>query len=311
MENLAPKEDKEQGENDKNTGPLIIFIITLILAIIAFWQFSGGKTEKRPMDANELLKQQPVTSVPAQQEPKKEQPALSKLPATDNHNDNVPVNTQEVIIEKQVDIDLPTLDDSDLWLEDKLPELTWRNELLSLVITDDIIRRFVVFTDNFSQGLLAYEHSVFVQPQVKFAVDEQSQNADLEGEQKVFKWDKETSKRFDVYVDLLRSVDSTTLVQWYVDMKPLIDEAYQELGYQDDFTYTLQQAIDRVLDMEVPKSAMDINRTSVMYKFQDPELEALDDSDKLLLRIGKENLLIIKSVLLEINEKLAKTTKGK
>ena len=36
------------------------------------------------------------------------------------------------------------------------------------------------------------------------------------------------------------------------------------------------------------------------------EVEALDDADKLLLRLGKENLLVIKSVLLEINERLAR-----
>jgi hypothetical protein len=52
---------------------------------------------------------------------------------------------------------------------------------------------------------------------------------------------------------------------------------------------------------------MALTRTSVMYKYQDSQLESLDDSDKLLLRIGKENLLIIKSVLLEINEKLARS----
>ena len=306
MENLEPTNKIEQGKSDKNSGPLIIFLVTFILVVIAFWQFSGEKNEKRAMDASELIKQEPVTPVPSQTESQEDQQALSDLPVRDNRSDNLLVNTQEVVIEKKATIVLPKLDESDLWIEDKLPELTWRNELLSLLITEDIIRRFVVFTDNFSQGLLAYEHSGFIQPTVKFAVDEQSPSTELDGEQKVFKWDKETSKRFDVYVDLLRSVDSTTLVHWYVDMKPLIDEAYKELGYEDDFTYTLQQAIDRVLDMEIPKSSMDVNRSSVMYKYQDPALEALDDSDKLLLRIGKENLLIIKSVLLDINEKLAK-----
>ena len=211
---------------------------------------------------------------------------------------------EKIVIEQVIAVSLPPLDESDAWVQGKLPELTWRNELLSLLITEDIIRRFVVFTDNFAQGLLAYDHSPFIQPKVKFSIDEQLPNVD--GQQNVWQWDSETSKRFDLYVDLLRSVDSTTLVKWYVDLKPLIDEAYSELGYEDDFTYTLQDAITRVLDMELPKSAMNVTRTSVMYKYDDPQLEALDDSDKLLLRIGKENLLIIKSVLLDVNEKLVK-----
>ncbi|PKG85921.1 DUF3014 domain-containing protein [Colwellia sp. 75C3] len=302
MDNSEPTQQIEQGNSKNNSGPLIIFIVTFILVAVALWQFSGGKTEKRTMDSSELLKDKPVVPVSLSTKNQEEDKDLNELPQIDPIIEVVTPVVEDIVIEQEIAIVLPALDESDDWIQEKLPELTWRNELLSLLITEDIIRRFVVFTDNFAQGLLAYEHSVFIQPKVKFSVDEQSINVD--GEQNVWQWDSETSKRFDLYVDLLRSVDSTTLVNWYVDIKPLIDEAYLELGYEEDFTYTLQDAITRVLDMELPKSAMDVTRSSVMYKYQDAQLEALDDSDKLMLRIGKENLLIIKSVLLEINEKL-------
>jgi hypothetical protein len=300
MDNSAPTQPVEKESSEKNSGPLIIFIVALVLVAIALWQFSGGKIEKRPMDANELLKQE-VKAI--------EEPVL--VENNDSVIELVPVETEAIQIEPLVEeaditepaIILPTLDESDSWLQQKLPELTWRNELLTLLINEDMIRRFVVFTDNFSQGLLAYDHSPFTQPKTKFTVDEQSLSGD---KLNVWQWDKTTSKRFDLYVDLLRSVDSTILVNWYFEVKPLVDEAYSELGYEEDFTYTLQDAITRVLDMELPKSSMALTRTSVMYKYQEPQLEKLADSDKLLLRIGKENLLIIKSVLLEINEKLAK-----
>lgn len=302
MENSEPTQQIEQDKSETNSGPLIIFIVTFLLVAVALWQFSGGKTEKRPIDSSELLKQEPVVPAPQPLEELVKEEELVERPVTELVEEEKPA-VQEIVIM------LPELNESDDWLQNKLPDLTWRNELIPLLVTEDIIRRFVVFTDNFSQGLLAYEHSLFVQPKDKFSVDEQSVN--VEGEQNVWQWDSKTSKRFDLYVDLLRSVDSTTLVNWYIDMKPLIDEAYRELGYEEDFTYTLQDAITRVLDMELPKSAMEVTRTSVMYKFQDPQLEALDDSDKLLLRIGKENLLIIKSVLLEINEKLAQRVNNK
>ena len=302
MENSEPTQQIEQDKGEKNSGPLIIFIVTFLLVVVALWQFSGGKTEKRPIDSSEFLKQEPVVPAPQPlEEPVKEEEPVQR-PATE-------LVEEEKSAVQEIVITLPELNESDDWLKNKLPDLTWRNELIPLLVTEDIIRRFVVFTDNFSQGLLAYEHSLFVQPKDKFSVDEQSVN--VEGEQNVWQWDSKTSKRFDLYVDLLRSVDSTTLVNWYIDMKPLVDGAYRELGYEEDFTYALQDAITRVLDMELPKSAMEVTRTSVMYKFQDPQLEALDDSDKLLLRIGKENLLIIKSVLLEINEKLAQRVNNK
>ena len=305
QEPLQTSDPTEQIDNKKNSGPLIMFIATFIMVVIALWQFTGGKTEKRPMDANELLKQEPEKvkpETPPQIEPEKAVIEVEPVVELDEQ-DNELVAEQEPV-EEESNIVLPSLDESDAWLEAKLPELTWRNELISLMITEDMIRRFVVFTDNFAQGLLAYDHSPFIKPKTKFSVDE-SALSDTE-KQNVWQWDNTTSKRFDLYVDLLRSVDSTTLVNWYIEAKPLIDEAYSELGYEEDFTYTLQDAITRVLDMELPKSSMALTRTSVMYKYQDSKLESLDDSDKLLLRIGKENLLIIKSVLLEINEKLAK-----
>jgi hypothetical protein len=307
MENLEPTEQVEQGKNEKNSGPMIIFIVTFILVVIALWQFSGGKTEKRPMDSSELLKDKPVKNIPEPIQVPAESTKEIELAPVIPVPEVVKPSVEELVIEPVVT--LPVLDDSDSLVQAKLPELTWRNELLSLLITEDIIRRFVVFTDNFSQGLLAYEHSPFSQPKVKFSVDEETVAA--ESDEGVWQWNKQNSKRFDLYVDLLRSVDSTTLVNMYFEVKPLIDEAYSELGYEEDFTYTLQDAVTRVLDMELPKSSMALTRTSVMYKYEDPQLEALADSDKLLLRIGKENLLIVKSVLLEINEKLTQKLEEK
>ena len=200
-------------------------------------------------------------------------------------------------------ITLPTLDESDSWFSTKLPTLTWRKELLKLVVTDDMIRRFVVFTDNFSQGTLAYEHAPLITPNAKFtAITEQTDKG------VTFQWDESSAERFRLYVDLLRSMDSEMLIQWYVELKPLIDQAYEELGYpEQDFTEVLHGAITKVLDMEIPKVQPELERPSVMYKYKDESLESLDDAEKLLLRLGKENLLVIKSVLLEINEKLARS----
>lgn len=225
-----------------------------------------------------------------------------------------PVELEEVIVEPIVEVieeiveviaPLPTLDESDGWLQEKLPSLTWRKELLKLVINEDMIRRFVVFTDNFSQGLIAYEHSPLIAPATTFsAIEKNSANNESKT---TWQWDDTSTRRFSLYVDLLRSVDTDSLVEWYIELKPLIDQAYSELGYpDDDFTDVLQSTITRVLDMELPKEPIELVRPSVMYRYKNAETEALDDADKLLLRLGKDNLLVIKSILLEINEKLAR-----
>lgn len=277
-------------------SPLIIFIIVALVIAGAWFVFQPKPIEKpKPVEkvTNNVIA--PIKEV--------KQVKVTKEPIVIKDE----VVEKEVIEEKPAvkKPSLPQLDESDNWLQAKLMKMTWRKELLKLIIDDDMIRRFVVFTDNFAQGQLAYEYSPFIQPSIAFSAketDKYNQNKD-----RIWQWDEKTTHRFSLYIDLLRSFDSEELVTWYIELKPLIDQAYAELGYEDsDFTDTLQQAITRVLDMEIPKQPIELIRPSVMYKYNDPKIESLDDSDKLLLRLGKENLLVIKSVLLEISDKLAR-----
>jgi hypothetical protein len=303
MENSEQTPVELAGNTKPKPIVVIIALIVITLVMVIVWQlFDTNKEVLMPDTSKELtqkiavspLIEEPVASI---EEPTTifVEPEVSMPQSTD---------LEDTIINESQFVEplLPSLDESDVWIQQKISDLTWRNELISLIITEDMIRRFVVFTDNFSQGLLAYEHSPFIKPNKRMSLDETKTVADNKA---VWAWDNQTSKRFDVYVDLLRSVNSTILVNSYFESKPLIDEAYRELGYEGDFTEILQDAINRVLDMEIPNAPMNLTRTSVMYKFNNPELEALADSDKFLLRIGKENLLIIKSLLLEVNEKLA------
>lgn len=278
-------------ESSQQTSWLLIGVIVFIVFIGGIWLF---------IDNNEV---EPVSeSIPSAENVTAE--VIEKIEPI--------VELVEIIEEPQItaiavpvtENILPALDESDTWLQEKLPEITWRKELLRLVIGDDMIRRFVVFTDNFSQGVVAYKHSPFILPQTAFSATETTVT---NTEQQEWQWDVQSEKRFNLYVDLLRSFDSEKLIQWYIEIKPLIDQAYKELGYADeDFTQVLQNSITRVLNMELPKEKLTVVRPSVMYKFRDQEVEALDDVDKLLLRLGRENVLVIKSVLLELSEKLSR-----
>jgi hypothetical protein len=305
MDNSEKTSTESLVKSPANSKPKLIIIITLIALVIVVligWKLFTLNHEDNPLE-NRLELPQKVSIEPSYEV------AASNIEETNTILIEPEITISEsskdkhtIISEPQLsELLLPSLDESDEWIQQKISELTWRNELITLIITEDMIRRFVVFTDNFSKGLLAYDHSPFVKPIKRLTVDE---TQTVGGRKSVWAWDIKSSKRFDVYVDLLRSVNSSTLVNSYFDSKPLIDEAYRELGYEGDFTEVLQDAINRVLDMELPHYPMNLTRTSVMYKFNNPELETLTDSDKLLLRIGKENLLIIKSMLIEIDEKL-------
>ncbi|MBA6223868.1 DUF3014 domain-containing protein [Colwellia sp. MB02u-18] len=270
---------------------IAVIIATVIALVIYFYVIAADEDNSSDTVA--------ITAVAPVQTPVLEPEITPELIEPEITTEQV----EEEIIELEPEILLPTLDESDTWFSTKLPTLTWRKELLKLVVTEDIIRRFVVFTDNFSQGTLAYEHTPLITPSEKFTALEEPTDNGIK-----LQWDESSTRRFSNYVDLLRSMDSETLVQWYVELKPLIDQAYGELGYpEQDFTEVLHNAITKVLDMEIPKTQPELERLSVMYKYKDSSLESLDDAEKLLLRLGKENLLVIKSVLLEINEKLARS----
>jgi hypothetical protein len=154
MDNLNQSLEKSALANqNKASWPLIAFVILMIIAIGIAWQFTGDKSEPIVIDEPVLIVEELPEKVEELPEPVIEIPEI--------------IIVEEKIMEPVESI-LPLLDDSDDWLKIKLPEITWRKELLKLIIDEDMIRRFVVFTDNFSQGVIAYEHSPFILTNAKF-----------------------------------------------------------------------------------------------------------------------------------------------
>ena len=301
MENSNPEQINEQSiqpnkGNNALTWATIIMLASAVIIPIFYFSFIDEEQPKQ-VEQESVVPEPKIIEEPLVKEP------VFVAPEPE-------IIAPEPVIEEVVEPpkpQLPLLDESDSWLKQQLTDLTWRKELLRLVIDEDMVRRLVVFTDNFAQGEVAYDYSPLVKPKSLFSAIENNESHGKSNYQEQWHWDDSQSRRFSLYVDLMRSFEPERLAQWYFEMKPLIDDAYQELGYPDsDFTETLQDAIVRVLDMELPKSTVVLVRPSVMYKFQDNELESLPEAEKLLLRIGKDNLLVIKSFLLEFSDALSR-----
>lgn len=195
---------------------------------------------------------------------------------------------------------LPELDSSDDYVFNTLTELSFRKELTSLILTDDLIRRMVVFTDNFAKGDMAYSHLPLKTPHGHFSAVKVS----TEGED-VYRLTEANVVRYQPYIELLNSFEPDTLVDNFIEVKPLFEQAYAELGYPNkNFNDVLQQAIDKVLDFKQPSNDPKLVRPSVIFEYQDPNIESLPETDKFLMRLGKENLLQLKAVSLTLNNKL-------
>ncbi|REL32355.1 DUF3014 domain-containing protein [Thalassotalea euphylliae] len=310
-------ETSEKPESKSNSLAILLAVI-VALGAASYLYFSGEKTVPAPTEPV-VVPQPEVVVEPEVQEVIEEVVEVAPEPIVE-----LPQIIEEPVVEEVPKVELPLLDNSDSWVKQKLSELTWRKELLRLVIDDDMVRRLVVFTDNFAQGLVSYEYSPLTQPKTKFSATELNadtqpadttlnsvDNLDNSSVNAMAKqqwlWNDAQSARFKLYVDLLRSFEPEQLATWYFELKPLIDQAYGELGYEDqDFTEVLQDALVRVLDMEFPNDDVVLVRPSVMYKYAEQDLEQLPEADKLLLRVGKDNLLVIKSFLLEFSDALAR-----
>lgn len=230
----------------------------------------------------------------------------------------------------------PHLNNSDNWLIKQLIQYVPDEALHSLVVKNDTARKLVVFIDNFAQGIVAYQHSPLakvpqpfkVKPIESISVDsipvepmpvdpvpvaaapnqQTSQTVpivkQLKAEQNYIAATNNT-ERFSPYIDLFLAIDNQRLVDWYKQLLPLLNQAYQELGYEEQFfTDTVHLAIGRITTFDMPKNASTLIQPHVMYKYRDKSIEALPDAEKLLIRLGDENLSKLQDKLKQISQLL-------
>lgn len=191
---------------------------------------------------------------------------------------------------------LPELDDSDDTLERALVALI--GELMSeeLWQLDGFVRRVVVTVDNLLQPQL---------PQRFLPIKPPGGAVLTAGESDRLRLSEENYRRYSRYVRLLDALDTQAVVRVYVRFYPLFQEAYRELGYPDAyFNDRVVEAIDSLLAAPEPQEPIRLVQPSVMYKYADPELEALPAGQKMMIRMGPENAARVKAKLRELRAEL-------
>lgn len=191
---------------------------------------------------------------------------------------------------------LPTLNESDEVVVARMDEVL-SDQVMSLMVTDDLIRRGVVYVDNIAKGKVAASHAPVERPKESFKV--------IEGD--ILTIDPNSYERYTPYVKLFTSLSAAQAIRIYDEYKPLINEAYAEIGYEGDaFNQTLEEAIDVLLDTPEPKGDMPLVRNSVTYQYAYSEWENLPQAQKQLLRMGPENMKKVKAALRNIKAELEK-----
>ncbi len=220
------------------------------------------------------------------------QPVASRVPvaaAAVEQETPVPVGA-ELVAEPELlpESLLPAIDTSDPFVRELVSELSSHPQIARWLVTDDLIRRFAAAVANVSLGDSPSAHLGFLAPGEGFAVSE--------GKDGVYVAPRSYA-RYDLFAAAFGSLDEAGTASLYATLRPLIDEAYRDLGYDDDFADALAAAVERLLEVPVLDGRVPVSRLVVTYAYGDPELEGLDAAQRHFLRMGARNVRVVQDKL--------------
>ena len=193
---------------------------------------------------------------------------------------------------------LPKLNQSDVFVRKQTLDAFKGLSINNVLHTKNLARQFVVFIDNLAHGELARKASPLIGPKQSFDALDVTDKTYI---------DPDSYHRYDMYADLLETMNNQTIVSTYKLLLPILNDAFAELGYEDiSFNQRLKQAIHEVLNSPIIEQPIELTSISVNYKFKDTDLESLPDVQKLMIRMGPENTRKVKAALREISKNLPK-----
>lgn len=191
---------------------------------------------------------------------------------------------------------LPDLEQSDAPLLQALDELLgqkWR----AYFLPGSVIRRIVATVDNLPRERLPADLMPLKRVPRAFVTTGNGDGLAIGAR---------NSSRYAAYASVVATIDAEKLVALYVRFYPLFQRAYEELGNPKGyFNDRLVAAIDDLLAAPELAGPIKLVRPMLHYEFADPALEARSAGQKIMIRMGKDNAVKVKSKLREIRKRVA------
>jgi hypothetical protein len=131
------------------------------------------------------------------------------------------------------------LDQSDPVVREFAGPLTSDPRFARWIQSKELVRKFVAAVDNVANGLSPKSHVDFFSPSGGFKVMNRGGR---------FFVDESDYSRYDPVAEVFSSLNTADTIRFYRGLKPLINEAYRDLGYPDtDFDETLVRAMAELL----------------------------------------------------------------
>jgi len=195
-------------------------------------------------------------------------------------------------------------------LESALTALAGVDTVQSMFRLQDLPRRIVTTIDNLGRAQASSSLWPVNPPPGEFTTDRS-------GETEVIA--AANYARYVKHVATLEAVDTAAAGAAYRRLYPLLQQAYEDLGYPGKyFNDRLVAVIDLLLatpepggplSVRLPEFGADLKpeRPWVLYEYEDPALQQLSAGQRILLRMGPDNLRRVKSKLKEIRAQVAVT----
>ncbi len=226
---------------------------------------------------------------PQQPEPIQVQAALPVTPPP-------PKPVQQVIETVPSQPPLPKLSESDKFMLDTLAGLVGNDLLMKLFYTERIIHNIVATIDNLPRERAPLSVMPVKPARGLFITKGSEGNITIS---------PKNAARYAVYVKIAEAISAQKLVEVYVRLYPLFQQAYEELGYPKDyFNDRLLVVLDNLLAAPELKEPVKLVQPNVLYSFADPDLEARSAGQKILMRMGGGNEAKIKARLREIKQQV-------
>lgn len=191
---------------------------------------------------------------------------------------------------------LPNLDESDAIAQDSLEKLFGTRLSSSLINFRGLIRHIVVTVDNLPRQL-AHARMRPLKPLAgRFSVLGFGDDCSI---------DPANALRYAAIVNVGVHIDVKELVDWYIHLYPLFQEAYRELGYPTGyFNDRLIETLDDLLASPDIAEPIKLVQSKVLYEFADPSIEARSAGQKIMVRMGRDNAKRAKLELGELRDEI-------
>lgn len=275
--------------------PRILGVIVVVAAVALAWWWSSQQED------------QIVTTVPLP--PAAETTTPEAVAATEP---DAQLGLAEEAEEPEIEFPVPEPDEAEPPLEPAgiagaLDDWLGKRQADTFLQTGDFARRFVATVDNLGRSYAPASLWPVNPAEGRFTVETQ-------GDQTVIA--ASNASRYAPLVTLAEAVDVQRAVDLYVRLYPLLQAAYEDLGYpRAHFNDRLIRVIDLLLASPEPEAPIAVRlvevkgpqpslRPWVRYEYADPALQSLTAGQKIMVRVGANNERRLKSRLSALRQAL-------